>query len=255
MNIISRWMVGLFVLLPLGLASASIYEAEQGMAVDMDGDGQSELVRILIDTPGGSGTFYYLVLINSNERGEPVFQSAFVGDRVQVIRMWKDQDQIALDVLQAGEGDAACCPTHKVIRRWKLQGGGLVEQAPEPYGRLSIEDLKTAKWQLVAMDGESLPGDVGVTLVFGEKNRVAGKSACNNYNTQVEEPSSGRLKFGMSLVSTKMACPENRMKLEQAYLQHLQKVNAYHWTGDHLQLDWQEGDQYGSLLFRKMKEN
>jgi hypothetical protein len=214
-------LTGMFVLVALGychMAFAHLEQAEPGVAMDIDGDGQSEWVSVMVDMPGGSGRFYHLVVADTNEKGEPTFRTVFLGDRERILRMWDDQGQVALDMIQAGEGDAACCPSHKVIRRWKMQDGKLMEQPMDAYGRVSVDDFQDATWQLVAMDGEPLPENARVSLVFGEKSRVAGKSGCNRYSTTVEELSSGVLKVGMSLVSTKMACPDDRMSLEQRYL-------------------------------------
>jgi len=250
-----RALLAILGMLCTGLASADLLPTEEVITSDFDGDGQREVAMVVRDDPGGSGTFYHLLVVDTDDNGKLRTTSAFIGDRVQFLNFWHDRKKgaIALDMVQGGKGDAACCPTHKVVRRWKLHDGKLTELPVEPYGQVSINDLVRLKWQLVQLDGQAVPGDAGIDFTFGP-GKVGGRSGCNNYVTDVKEPSPGRLKIGPLVGATQMACPKEQMKREQQFLKRLGQVTGYRWMGNTLALDWQEKDQQGSLLFRLLEE-
>ena len=253
---LGKMLLGVLTLLATGTASATgLGFTGEAITGDFDGDGLDELAQIIRDDPGGSGTFYHLLVMDTNDKGELVTDSAFVGDRVQVLNFWADHDKgaIGLDLVQGGEGDAACCPTHKVVRRWKLAGGKLTELTAEPYGQVSLGDLVRFKWNLVRMEEKAIPEGVDIHLILGDGGAV-GKSGCNNYQVGLKEPAPGKVSFQAPIAATMMACPEPAMSLEQKYLQRLSQVTGYRWMGKSLALDWQAEDQGGSLLFRLVEE-
>jgi heat shock protein HslJ len=242
-------------MLYVGVASANLLPTEEGITSDFDGDGQSEVALVVRDDPGGSGVFYHLLVVDTDENGKLRTASSFIGDRVQFLNFWHDREKgaIAMDLVQAGKGDAACCPTHKVVRRWKFQDGSLKELPAEPYGQVSINDLVRFKWRLVQMDGQSVSENAGIDLTFGP-GKVGGKSGCNNYIAGVKQTSPGKLKINAPMAATQMACPEEQMKREQEFLKRLTQATSYQWMGKTLVLDWQDNGKQGSLVFRLVEE-
>jgi heat shock protein HslJ len=248
-------LIVLIALSPSGnaLAHRGLGFTGHAMTADFDGDGHDELAPILRNDPGGSGVFYHLLVIDTDERGAPRAVSAFIGDRVQILNFWADEGDIALDLVEAGPGDAGCCPTHKTVRRWKLKDGGLVELPAQPYGQVGLADLVRLTWRLVKMDGRAVPQDIPIDITVGTGGAL-GRSGCNRYQVAVKETAPGRVSFDEPVAATQMACPEARMALERRFLQRLSRVNGYRWMGGTLALDWQEGDAGGSLLFRLVED-
>ena len=98
---------------------------------DLDGDGHEETVVLLWHSTGGSGTFDYLaVMARRNGKSENI-ATAPVGDRVKIRDARLSGAVIELDVTQQGPGDAACCPTQQLTRRWSLLNGELEELGEE----------------------------------------------------------------------------------------------------------------------------
>lgn len=253
-SILRHLYTGILGVFCSGIVSANLSFTEQGMTSDFDDDGQNEIVRIIRVEPGGSGIFYYLAVIDIDEKGELNFVSVLLGDRVQFLNFWKDKGAIAIDMVQAGKDDYACCPTNKVVRRWRLQQGKLMEQPIELYGQVSLGDLVRLKWRLLQIDRQKLPPDAGINLVFGQGQVVQGSSGCNRYKTTTEESSTGKLKIKETLATTRIACSEQQMEQEKKFLKRLSQVNSYSWMGDYMTLNWQVGSEQGSLLFQLVKD-
>ena len=94
---------------------------------------------------------------------------------------------------------------------------------------------------------ESVIGDKEVTAEFkSEDGQVVGSAGCNQYFGGYEL-SGGNLTVPGPLGSTMMACPEDVMNQEFAYLQALQAAESYEIDGDELRIDC--GEQL--LVFRK----
>ena len=80
-------------------------------------------------------------------------------------------------------------------------------------------------WVAEAVSGGALPNQPAVTLQLGTDGRVAGNAGCNQYSGPYEI-GAGTISFG-ALVSTKMACEDPVMAIEQGYLDALAKVTHY----------------------------
>ncbi len=90
-------------------------------------------------------------------------------------------------------------------------------------------------------------GDAEVTAEFkSEDGQVGGSAGCNQYFGGYEL-SGSELSIPGPLGSTMMACPEDVMNQEFAYLQALQVAESYEIDGDELRIDC--GEQL--LVFRK----
>ena len=219
---------------------------------DLDGDGQNELLLLLWDDPGGSGTFVYLNVIRTDGQGNPQGLFTLVGDRVQVMDARIDNGTLLLELIQPGEQEPACCGSQKLLRRWKLEGGKLVELQAEVEGKVSVEDLEGKQWVLRAFGDAAVAGDQKITIEV-KNGQVVGSSGCNRYFASVsdaQEP--GRaIKIG-PVGSTRKACPAPVMEVEQKYLEALRHVSSFSIEGRQLVLSWNDGNRYGALRFQEI---
>ena len=106
------------------------------------------------------------------------------------------------------------------------------------------ETLLNSKWVLA----DELGSTKNPTLMI-EKDKVYGNASCNNYfsNDFILEPKTGNFSV-KKIGSTKMAC-EN-MKVEDNYLQSLEAVTNYVFTGNTLEL---YKDNLLMLKFKKLQ--
>jgi len=217
---------------------------------DLDGDGVPEAVAVLTADTGGSGTFLHIAPLAV--RGGKVQQLgvASLGDRVQ-IRSIRITDRI-IDVrtVEAGPGDAMCCPTQKRQRLFALRDGALTEIATKDEGPLSLDDLAGPEWVLVAFGhAEPAPAEPRVTLhVDAEKGKISGSSGCNRYQGTITSSTPGELEIG-PLAGTRRMCPPDAMELEQRFLQALSGATSYRFSFGRLAIDYGSGDTSGTLLF------
>ena len=217
---------------------------------DLDGDGTQEAIVILWRSGGGTGENTY-TMVMARQNGEiKNIGTALIGDRVK-LRSGKIADgSIILEVLQAGENDAMCCPTMLATRTWSLHDGQLKEGEIEVTGKLSLAALEGTEWVLTHMNREeTLMDGAEVTLAFAD-GRMAGKSACNRYSAGIEEgENAGNIKIGQSM-STMMACPDKLMKVEREYLDALAHITSFSFYAGSLALNGQKEDGTSfSMLF------
>jgi LysM repeat protein len=90
-------------------------------------NGQPAAAVVLVSDPGGSGTFSDLYVMAS-QNGQPTsLASTTLGDRVEINSIAIENNQIVVDMVQAGPDDPLCCPSQHVINTYELQGDQLVE--------------------------------------------------------------------------------------------------------------------------------
>ncbi|MGD8977842.1 MAG: META domain-containing protein [Gammaproteobacteria bacterium] len=217
-----------------GGASRPTVELVEGIYLsgDLAGDGRQEAAVFLAEQAAGSGTRLYLALNDRDASGVPRnLATTLLGDRVQIIAASMDEDGVAVRLVRAGPGDAACYPGEVAISRWTLAGGALQRVSDEIQGRLSTAELSGSRWRLESMDidGASLQ-DTAVDLQF-EPDRVSGRSGCNNYFGGIEDGDGpGEIRIG-PLAGTRMACSPEIMKLEDTYLRALQAADHFSFLG------------------------
>ncbi len=87
--------------------------------------------------------------------------------------------------------------------------------------------LAGSAWYLVAYgSGSPLPQEAHVTLIFGADDSVGGFGGCNSYGGNYTI-NGDTISFN-GIISTLMACAEEIMTVEQAYLNGLQTATNYH---------------------------
>ena len=228
--------------------SAGLVE-DFSMAGDLNSDGSNEAAVLVWRSGGGSGTFSYLAVMGRSDCEVENLGTAEIGDRVKLRSGRIDDGSIILDVLQQGEGDAACCPTQLATRTWSLVDGRLIEGEMEITGKLSLNTLAGTEWVLTHLNRNKLISEEAeVSLAFGE-GQISGKSACNRYSASVEQGEApGDLKIGMAM-GTRMACPGELMDLEYKYLDALSHVTGFSFLVGKLALTWEKDDAWSTMLF------
>jgi heat shock protein HslJ len=102
-------------------AGAALILSNYAAFGDITGDGQEDAVVVLIATGGGSGTFYYLTVVQ--HQGDALVDArTLIGDRVRLNALQIAGDQIALDMLKAGPDDPQCCPSVQTVQRFRWAG-------------------------------------------------------------------------------------------------------------------------------------
>jgi len=94
---------------------------------DLDGDGADEVVVLLVQSMGGSGSYLHLVVLR--RIGAALVQAghAPLGDRVRVRSLEVRDGRLYGSLTVHGPEDPLCCPAREVVRLWSLEPEGLVE--------------------------------------------------------------------------------------------------------------------------------
>jgi heat shock protein HslJ len=203
---------------------------------DLDGDGEPETIVLLWQSSGGSGNFQYVAVLKNQDDDLLNVATAPVGDRVQLRAGAVSDGVISLDVVQQGEGDAACCPSQLARRSWMLDGGQLNEQEPHIGGVLSLEMLEGTEWILTRLKQDRhVPEEIEVTVAFSD-GRIAGDSGCNRFSASIEDGDApGQIRIGPAM-GTRMACPGEVMDFESEFLELLGLVDSFGFMGGRLLL-------------------
>lgn len=220
---------------------------------DLDGDGTPEAAVLLWESAGGSGTRSYLAVMKRVGGEVRNLATALVGDRTQVMSGSVADGRVILQLVEAGPGEAACCPSQTTSTSWALTDAGLERVATEIVGTLSLADLEGPEWRLVELGrARPVPDDLEITIVF-EGDRVAGNGGCNDYFGSVSSKAPGELHF-TATGTTMRACPEPAMGLEQEYLSALATASSYRFHGGRLVLDCTTDEGPVVLVFARVAE-
>lgn len=237
-----------------GGASAPSAGIAEGFLVsgDLDADGDEESVVLLWTSGGGSGTFDYLAVLERKPDGGVTNRgTAPLGDRVKIRSAAVTQGQLVVETVEAGPGDAACCPGQKLRRSFVLQGDALRETATQDQGRQTIADI-AGNWRLTHFGpGEPVPDGVVVTLDI-DGAAISGRSACNNYRGSVVEGATpGEISLAGPLIGTRMACPEPQNTAEARYTTALANLRQYSFHLGRLALSCLDGHAPIVLIFER----
>jgi hypothetical protein len=181
---------------------------------DLDGDGASEAVVML------AGNFKHLAVASRAENGDATVRAvAPLGDRVQVRYARIESGELLIDTVEVGDGDAACCPGTKRLRRWRWSADTLDEGPVTETGRLGPEDLGGGiTWRLTHLDRDVAIGTYNPPTLVYDQGKVAGFAGCNRYFGSVAEGEfPGGLETG-PLGTTRRACDPDAMALESDYI-------------------------------------
>lgn len=171
---------------------------------------QSAAVVVLVSDPGGSGTFYDLAIV-VNQNDQPVnIATTFLGDRLQINSISVENNQIVIDMVQAGPDDPLCCPSQQVIKTFELQGEQLTEISSEIVESDETPELIGTVWQwqqTLMNNGDTFvpdnPANYNIQLM--PEGQISIQADCNQVNgTYTLEGSSLTIEPGPS---TRAACP------------------------------------------------
>ena len=92
---------------------------------DLNDDGLQDAAVILISETGGSGTFFDLVGVSSQDGNFTVSDPIYLGDRIQVKSIAIHDGVINLTYLTQGPDDNMTSPTEEMTQSYTLQDGVL----------------------------------------------------------------------------------------------------------------------------------
>ena len=210
------------------------------LVTDLDDDGRDDVVFLLTQEPGGSGTFYYVVAALNTERGYVGSEAYLLGDRIAPQTTELSQNQNHKNVVVVNYADRAPgepLTTEPSISKsvWlkldpEAKQFGVVEQNFEGEADPSRMSLMMKDWVWVSAlynDGRSIelnqPGRF--TISFTEDGRFSATTDCNgmsgSYSANVDSISFGQIAM------TKMFCEGSQ---ETEFLALLENTQLYHFT-------------------------
>ena len=155
-----------------GSSAEAVIRLDQWALGDLDGDGTEDAAAITSERPGGSGVFSYVHALR-NESGEPRdLAFAYLGDRVRVESVAIREGVIVVALFDRPEtAPYAEEPSIAVIRRFRLDGGALVEQpVPASVSQRQPDEGDVSTLQTVIERGELLCGVKDSQPGFGFAN-------------------------------------------------------------------------------------
>lgn len=218
---------------------------------ELDAHPGADAAALIASNEGGSGEQVTLAVVGRVDGKAVSLATAPVGDRVRVRDVRISGRDIALDVVQVGPGQPACCGTELATRTFRLDGATLKETGAQVTGTLSLASTVAGHtWTMVALDNDSLPAGVTAPTLTLADGRLSGNSGCNQYNGGVSEPEPGALKVGPT-AGTRRACEGEEAEVERRFLSGLAKATRYTFLAGRLVISGLDGDQMRSLTFTR----
>lgn len=226
---------------------------------DLDNDGREDIVFLITHSPGGSGTFYYVVAARNTEAGYVGSQAFFLGDRIAPQTTEVSQNPNHQGVVVVNYADRA--PSEPMTAQpsvgksvWlkldpaSMQFGEVVQdfEGEADPSRMTLS-MKEWVWQSALYnDGREItPKKPGIfTLTFSTDGKFAAKTDCNSMGGHYSARGSA-LEFSQ-IAMTKMFCEGSQ---ESEFTSMLQNTSGYHFTSKgELILDLKFDS--GSVVFR-----
>jgi len=203
---------------------------------DLNEDGKEDVVFLLTQTTGGTGTFYYVVAALATDDGYLGSEGVFLGDRIapQATQSGPGKSVVVTYADRAaGESFSATPSVGKSIRLLldpvARQFGEVVsnfEGEADP-SKMDLS-MKTWKWISVLYNDERFitPKQEGVfTLTLNKDQTFAATTDCNRMNG-VYTAKDGIISFGQ-FTSTKMYCEGSQ---ETIFSELIRDTSGYHFT-------------------------
>lgn len=218
------------------------YTGENSIA-DLNNDGTNEMVVILSQETGGSGTFYYAAVISSDNKRNKGSNAVFIGDRIKTKNIEINNEEIIINYLDRQENESmSALPTLKVSKVLQYQNNTLSEK--------TISDAlvgKTWYWEQTIMNnGELTTPDKKDTfsITFGLDGKLSITTDCNNSSGPYKRDNN-KLEFGL-LMSTHMYCDGSQ---ENDFIKSLTEVNSF-FINENDQLVLMLKYDSGSIIFK-----
>jgi hypothetical protein len=87
---------------------------------DLDADGDVDGASVVVLEAGGSGSFFYLALLENTAGSLKHVKTANLGDRLVIESLEIEGGEVALQMLRQGPGDPQCCPSMRVLEQYSL---------------------------------------------------------------------------------------------------------------------------------------
>lgn len=234
---------------------------------DIDGDGDEDAVLILVNEPGGSGTFYYAVIAINIDGQYQGTDGILLGDRIapQNYRVYNRRAEVNYVVRQAGEDFSVQPSVGKTLHlQFDPETQRLIEVMVDFEGeadpaRMSL-DMQPWTWILTRYYNDDTENFVegnlenivevkprkvdAFKLTFQENQAVSIATDCNMVSGTYTL-SGNRIVFNPG-ATTLMFCEDSQ---EQEFLQMLGEAETYAFTGKG-ELVLELKDDKGSIIFR-----
>ncbi len=201
-------------------------------------NGKDTAAIVIVTDPGGSGMFYDLALLEMKQEGWVYADSVLLGDRVKVHSVGIKDNEISVSMTVHGPGDAMCCPTQEVTRRFIVQADHLVAENDALPG-VQDEGIIGPVWHWVRTRYNddttlTLPANVvGYTLQLNSDGTVQVRGDCNRGGGTFT--GNGK-KLSITITYTTMAaCPEG--SLEGQFFRDLNRTGGFLIKNGRLFLD------------------
>jgi len=227
---------------------------------DLDGDGREDVVFLLTQSTGGTGTFYYVVAALNTERGYVGSHAFFLGDRIapqttEISRNPNHVNVIVVNYADRAPGESFADRPSIGTSVWlkldpaTMQFGEVVndfEGEADPK-RMTL-DMNTWTWVRTLMnnDTEVVPrATKAFTVTFGNDGKFSITTDCNSGGGSYVAGKDGSIAF-KDMFSTKMYCEGSQ---ESEFTALLNNAATYHFTSrGELILDLKFDS--GSVIFR-----
>ncbi|MFC1720737.1 META domain-containing protein [Patescibacteria group bacterium] len=226
---------------------------------DIDKDGDDDAVLILVNDPGGSGTFYYAAIaanINGEYKGT---DTILLGDRIVPQKFYIDDNRAKIEYLNREFGESfAIQPSVEKALHLKFEVSQsdenklyLIEVEVDFEGEadpnIMTLDMHTWRWIKTTYnnDTELIPDNIEeFTITFKNDGTFSATTDCNSMggSYEVEE---NKITFS-DIFATEMFCEGSQ---EQQFSKMLGEVNSYFFTG-HGELIFDLKFDSGSSIFR-----
>jgi heat shock protein HslJ len=113
-------------------------------------------------------------------------------------------------------------------------------------------DLTGPLWSLDTINNQPLVPGSGISAQFTSDGKLSGSAGCNQYSGTYSV-SGNTMKISSSLATTMMACQQNIMDQENAYLKALGEVKNYTVSGDQLTLS--DANNNSLLVYKPQSQN
>jgi len=203
---------------------------------DLNNDGREDVVFLLTQETGGSGTFFYVVAALNTEDGYVGSQGLLLGDRIAPQTTQSGSGNIVIvNYTDRAPGEPMTAQPSVGKSIWLLldidtmQFGEVVqdfegEADPE---RMTLQ-MKTWDWisVLYSDDNKIEPKETGsFTITFGDDGKFSASTDCNNMGGKYSITDKN-ISFS-EIISTKMYCEGSQ---ENDFAKILEESNSYHFT-------------------------
>lgn len=221
---------------------------------DLNGDGREDIVFLLTQEPGGSGTFFYAAAALDTPQGLVGSHAVFIGDRIapQTTELRAD-GVIVVNFADRAPGESFATPPSVGKSIWlkldpaTLEIGEVVQDFEgEADPDVMQLDMKTWVW-IRAVDGgnDIVPRQTEAFTLTFEGGMFSATTDCNrvrgSYTTQGRE-----LTFADNMAATRMFCADSQ---EAVFTELLRRTARYSFTSRG-ELVLELAGNAGSITFR-----